>query len=144
MSAELRNKNIALKLNLNSENSIVLTDPVELEQVFFNLVSNAMQAIEDRNDNQGFITVTTQQNTHEIIIDITDTGLGVAKELQATLFDPFVTGRTDGTGLGLALSSRLIERMNGEIILLHSNETGACFRITLPHFSDTVNSRVSA
>ena len=62
---------------------------------------------------------------------VADSGPGLASDMSRTLFTPFTTTRADGTGLGLALSQRLVERAGGEIVLEDSAQ-GASFRITLP------------
>lgn len=66
-----------------------------------------------------------------VTIEVADDGPGVAPELQASIFDPLVTGRSGGTGLGLALARRIAKAHGGEIVLLPS-PTGATFRLTLP------------
>src|SRR5690606_15342055 len=102
--------------------------PVEMEQVVFNLVRNGLEAVATQDTGQ--VTVTLRQTTAEIILDVSDNGPGVAAELRDRLFTPFTTNRPDGTGLGLALSQRLIERANGEIFLVDASP-GATFRIIL-------------
>jgi signal transduction histidine kinase len=65
------------------------------------------------------------------VLDVADNGPGVSPDLRPRLFTPFTTTRADGTGLGLALSQRLVERAGGEIALLDRGP-GATFRVILP------------
>ena len=108
----------------------VIADPVEMEQIVFNLVRNAIDATAG-GSNSAEVTVTLRQAGDEMVLDISDNGPGVPAEVRARLFTPFTTTRTDGRGLGLALSQRLAERAGGEIALVDS-DAGATFRVVLP------------
>lgn len=108
----------------------VLGDPVEMEQVVFNLVRNA---IESSNDKGGsYIAVELQQEAGRIVLDVSDNGPGVAEDIRERLFTPFTTTRAGGTGLGLALSQRLVERAGGDIALVSGSPGQTVFRVTLP------------
>ncbi|WP_227493545.1 sensor histidine kinase [Paracoccus kondratievae] len=119
----------ALHFDLPAAAVPVRADPVEMEQVAFNLLRNALEALGDGSAGQIRATLRTRDGNAELTIS--DNGPGIAPDLRERLFTPFTTTRPDGTGLGLALSQRLVERAGGEIVLLDSAE-GACFRITLP------------
>lgn len=108
----------------------VVADPVEMEQVAFNLLRNAIEATAGADD-RGRVAVALRQETDRAVLEIADNGPGVAEELRPRLFTPFTTTRPDGTGLGLALSQRLVERAGGEIGLLDGGP-GATFRVVLP------------
>lgn len=129
---ELQEKTIVMDMAQNPADLAVLADPVELEQVIFNLIRNAIQALEDIDRGDKKIIVSSRREGDHAVIEVVDTGPGVASELRATLFDPFVSGQSGGTGLGLALSTRLVERMSGEITLLPPDGHGARFFIRLP------------
>ncbi len=106
----------------------IKADPVEMEQVVFNLVRNALEAVAPRG--QGRVAVTLRRAGSDVILDVADDGPGIAPALRDRLFTPFTTNRPGGTGLGLALSQRLIERAGGDIFLLDEGP-GATFRIVL-------------
>jgi signal transduction histidine kinase len=108
---------------------LVAADPVEMEQVVFNLVRNAIEASGDANGG-GRIAVRLWQD-NRITLEVADNGPGVPEDLRPRLFTPFTTTRADGTGLGLALSQRLVERAGGEISLV-DGVPGATFRVVLP------------
>ena len=122
----------SLAIDLPEEPSLVLADPVEMEQVVFNLVRNALDAVAGRPD--GAVTLRLRREGPTVTLDVLDNGPGIAPDLLARLFTPFATTRSDGTGLGLVLSQRLVERAGGEISLLDSGH-GAAFRIALPAFA---------
>jgi signal transduction histidine kinase len=108
---------------------LVTADPVELEQIVFNLVRNAMEAVAGADLRR--VTISTRADGPEAILEVADTGPGVASDVRARLFEPFVTGKPGGTGLGLALCQRLAERIGGELLL---DESGAptVFRMRVP------------
>ena len=109
---------------------LVAADPVEMEQVVFNLVRNAIEAACDMSGG-GRVVVRLRQDNSQTLLDVADNGPGVPEDLRPRLFTPFTTTRANGTGLGLALSQRLVERAGGEIALVEGG-SGATFRVVLP------------
>jgi signal transduction histidine kinase len=100
----------------------------------FNLVRNALDA-----SDAAQVTVSTHVDGHSIILDVRDTGPGIPEHLKPRIFEPFVTGKPDGTGLGLALCQRLVEEMGGDIMLL-DNTDQTTFRLSLPLSNQMVTS----
>ncbi len=109
---------------------LVVGDRVELEQVLFNLIRNALDAVAETVGARK-VAVDAAQLTDQVVIDVSDTGPGVQPDVRDRLFTPFVTTREKGTGLGLALSQRLVERAGGDLTLVEARE-GARFRVSLP------------
>ena len=124
----------------------VTTDPLRLEQIITNLVSNAIRYTET-----GSITIICQvecnnqpnqndktEHFDHFWIAITDTGIGIASEDQAQIFDPYFRGGSranrlpDSTGLGLAIVGRLVQLLQGEIQLDSQVNVGSTFKVTLP------------
>ena len=120
---------ITLSIDLDARAMPVRGDQVELEQIIFNLVRNAMDAVAAAADRR--VTVTGGRDGAFVVIDISDSGPGVPGELRARLFEPFVTGKPGGTGLGLALCRRFAERMDGELALF-ADRPDTVFRLRLP------------
>jgi signal transduction histidine kinase len=109
----------------------VRVEPAALSQVFVNLLDNALRAA----GAPGVIEVTTRaEPTGALTVLIADSGPGVPAELAARIFDPFFTTRPvgDGTGLGLYLSRRLLDRVGGDLELVSMPGCGACFRVRVP------------
>lgn len=104
--------------------------PGQLNQVFMNLLSNAIDAI----DEDGIITISTSISGGNIKISIKDTGHGIPEKLKEKIFDPFFTtkGVGKGTGLGLSISQSIIEKHKGTISFKSEQEKGTIFIITLP------------
>ena len=104
--------------------------PGQLNQVFMNILNNAIQAI----DNEGRICIQTMQNDEYAIVKIKDSGKGMSKELQKRIFDPFFTTKDvgEGTGLGLSISYGIIEKHQGKIEVNSTAGEGTEFIIELP------------
>jgi two-component system cell cycle sensor histidine kinase/response regulator CckA len=107
-----------------------MADPMQLKQVFLNLVLNAIEAMHGG----GTLRVKTgyDEASSTIEIGIADTGKGIDKELLDKLFHPFFTTKPKGTGLGLAISKRLIEENGGTISVQSTPGSGTTFTIKLP------------
>lgn len=106
-----------------------------LKQVLLNMLINAVQAITTR----GHIAIRTfmWDDDHQAI-EIRDDGCGIAPDCQKKIFDPFFTTKASGTGLGLALSQRIITAHHGDILLTSEPGHGATFTLLLPlHFQGT-------
>lgn len=126
---EAERAGITLTIDLEARAMPVRGDQVELEQIVFNLVRNAMDAAAGGADSR--VTVTGRREGTFAVIDVSDSGPGVPGDLRARLFEPFVTGKPGGTGLGLALCQRFAERMDGELALL-ADRPETVFRLRLP------------
>jgi signal transduction histidine kinase len=103
-------------------------DPDRLRQIALNLLANAASFSPDG----GEVLVSITQEGRSLRIGIQDQGSGVQEELREKLFDPFVSGREGGTGLGLALSRSLAQAHGGDLTLESSSSEGSEFRLTLP------------
>lgn len=106
----------------------VTGDATLLAQVFDNLVTNARAARPDGLQ----LTVSVERDGGLVRLAVTDNGPGVPDGLAGRLFTPFVSGRPDGFGIGLALSRKLVEAHNGRLLFRPASDGGACFLIELP------------
>ncbi len=104
--------------------------PAKLGQVFMNLISNAIQAIEG----EGMVWVSTYMNKNTVVIEVKDTGSGISDSITNRIFEPFFTTKDtgQGTGLGLSISMGIMEDHNGRIEFFNNEDIGATFRIHLP------------
>ncbi|MDX8129152.1 ATP-binding protein [Methylomonas sp. OY6] len=102
----------------------------QLNQVFMNLLINAVQAIEDH----GRITIRTAYDEQNVWVEVEDTGKGIKPEQLGKIFDPFFTTKSVGmgTGLGLSLSYGIVKKHNGRIEVKSELGKGTCFRVCLP------------
>ncbi|MCJ8151099.1 sensor histidine kinase [Shinella sedimenti] len=124
-------RDVRLEFEMTEKPVLVAGDPIEMEQVVFNLVRNAIDATGNASSGGGRVSINLRQDASHTVLEVVDNGPGVPKQLRPRLFTPFMTTRPDGTGLGLALSQRLVERAGGEIALVDS-DAGAAFRVALP------------
>jgi signal transduction histidine kinase len=126
-------KLISLRRDYNAGSDVVRADEAQLQQVFMNLLINALEAM----GMNGILIVETQivggkRGERKLQIQIQDTGVGIAKENLARLFEPFFTTKKNGTGLGLAISKRITLEHGGEIEAESEITKGSTFRILLP------------
>jgi two-component system, NtrC family, sensor kinase len=110
--------------------AIVLAHAGELEQVVFNILLNAAQAM----NGAGRIEVRASANEHDLALSVRDTGPGVPPEHLKRVFDPFFTTKQpgEGTGLGLAIAYEIAHELGGTIRASNHAQGGACFEVMLP------------
>ena len=117
-----------------NKNVYVLADRVRLKQVLLNLISNGIKY----NRKEGSITLTTQPKEGSMLrIEVMDTGMGIPEDKLGQLFEPFnrlgaENGEIEGTGIGMAISKKLVEVMDGSIGVESTVGVGSKFYITLP------------
>lgn len=121
----------AQHIELSEENLPVLVEPHLTQQVIFNLINNACQAMGNQ---PGDLRVTTRKSHDRAEFSVTDTGPGVSENLGSGVFDPFVTTKSEagGTGLGLSMSQTVIRKMGGDIGFDSKAGAGATFWFWLP------------
>jgi signal transduction histidine kinase len=139
-SLDLRDKNVSIELDTESVLPGVRGDPNQLLQVFFNVISNAVDAMEEIGG--GVLTVRTSRDRTNAVIEFADTGPGIKEP--GRVFDPFYTTKPvgKGTGLGLSICYGIIREHGGQITCRNQPDGGAAFRIELPvlpvHFPQPV------
>jgi signal transduction histidine kinase len=103
---------------------------VQLQQVFMNLMLNAIEAMKDTG---GTLTITARPNSQgQIIVSISDTGVGLPQESTEQIFDAFHTTKPEGTGMGLAITRSIVESHGGRVWATANQGAGATFHFTLP------------
>jgi two-component system, NtrC family, sensor kinase len=130
---EAHYRDIELRTNYGEKLPRITTDSAQLQQVFLNIVNNAIDAI----GKCGHIDITTTCNSSdnsEVMVEIADNGPGIPKELLAKIFDPFFTtkGPQEGTGLGLSISYSIMEKLGGKITVASQEGQGTIFSIYIP------------
>lgn len=109
----------------------VMVDKVQIQQVLINLIRNAVEAMRD-SELRELVVRTTREGDDYIVTEVVDTGSGVSEEIAARLFQPFVTSKANGMGVGLSISKRIIEAHGGVITAGRNDKGGATFRFSLP------------
>jgi len=132
---QLRLRGIEVELELCPEELLVVANPIQLEQVFINLLTNARDALVD--SKRKTIRIASSRDGEKIRIAFSDTGPGIPLELQQRIFDPFFTTKEvgTGTGLGLSITYSILKEYGGEISVDSRPGKGAMFLVELP-FAD--------
>jgi two-component system, LuxR family, sensor kinase FixL len=107
-------------------------DQIQVEMILHNLLNNAIESLCSTTGIVRRVRIKTRFTTDTMMITIEDSGSGVAEEIASRLFEPFVTTKPDGMGLGLAISRSLLRSQGGDLRLARSELGGACFTIQLP------------
>lgn len=108
----------------------LIASPLGIEQIFHNLLNNAIQA--QQKTEKAWVTIHASQTADSIILTVTDGGQGLSEQALEQVFMPFFTTRKDGLGLGMALTETLVQRLNGCIQAQNSATGGACFTLVFP------------
>lgn len=119
---------VKIRVEQTTDIPTVVADPDQLKQVFLNLVTNAVQAMDHLG---GEIVIRTFSDVDYVVLEFRDTGPGIADEDLPKVFDPFFTKRSGGTGLGLTIVHRIIDEHDGHIEVTSSPE-GTTFTVSLP------------
>ncbi len=135
---QLALQNIALELDLSEKPPMVLAHPNRLEQVIFNLVTNARDAInqkaEIRPDLERWIHIRTFVENGRSIVSVADNGIGIPETMRKKIFEAFFTTKEmgEGMGLGLSISYGIVEDYGGKIEVASSEGRGTTFRLSFP------------
>jgi signal transduction histidine kinase len=129
-ATHLRHKEISFEFFPDPDLPAVRAIPDQIRQVVLNLFMNAVEAMQTG----GHLSVYTQQVSEQdrILLMVHDTGPGIEPELLPHIFEPFITSKETGTGLGLTITYDIIRQHGGDIYVENSPEGGATFRILLP------------
>jgi two-component system, LuxR family, sensor kinase FixL len=110
----------------------VLADRVQIQQVLTNLMRNALEAM--RHSERRQLDIRASRAGDHVVVEVSDTGPGISSEVADQLFNPFVTTKSGGMGIGLSISKRIIEAHGGSISVEPNHHGGATFRFTLPAY----------
>jgi two-component system NtrC family sensor kinase len=127
----LRDGNVAVDLVIPEELPPCYASYGLLEQVFMNVINNAVQALENHPGDRR-IAINADLSAGFIVVRIGDSGPGIPEKIRSKIFEPFFTTRAQGTGIGLAFSRRVLDSMGGHIEVGASPLGGAEFRIRIP------------
>ena len=134
---DARRAAVVVQLRLDQGLPAAFAQPIQIEQVIFNLARNAIEAMEELPEEQRVLTISTSNGAGDgddarLCLSVQDTGPGLSEDIAAQLFDPFVTTKPNGMGLGLSISRGIIEAHRGTLSVESSTTGGTLFRFTLP------------
>jgi PAS domain S-box-containing protein len=136
LRAEANQYAVSIRAHLVANLPKITADRVQLQQVFMNLILNAIEAMKETG---GVLTIKTQLDEDgQLLILVSDTGVGLPKEKTEQIFDAFFTTKPQGSGMGLSISRSIVESHGGRLWATANNGRGATFRFTLPTAAETV------
>jgi two-component system, LuxR family, sensor kinase FixL len=125
-----KERGVKVMINLDPNLPEVSLDRVQVQQVLLNLIRNAMEAMEDAPVRQ--LTVAASARAGQLLVSVSDTGSGVTPEVQAKLFQPFVTTKPEGMGIGLSVCRTIVEGHDGRLWMEANPGGGSVFLFALP------------
>ncbi|WP_313756894.1 ATP-binding protein [Tissierella sp.] len=131
MEHRLKKQNIDIVFKIDSIEPIILADESQMQQMLLNIITNAVDAMEDK----GTLTIDIKEiDDNLLLLSISDTGYGIKEQDKGRIFDPFYTTKPigKGTGLGLSISQAIVERMRGSIEIHSKENIGTKVLIKLP------------
>ena len=130
VDSQAKVQNIEIRTHFPPEPCQVLGVPSLLEQVFINLLLNAMNAM----PNGGTVNIFAQRAAKDVLVRVTDTGVGISQEDLDSIFDPFFTRAPlgKGTGLGLSICNSIVDQHGGSIVVESQSGKGSTFTVKLP------------
>lgn len=129
----MREQAIDFKLELDAGLPSVQGDQIILQQIILNLVTNAIQSMSQKPAELHHLNIQTSRDGPSVVrIDVRDTGIGLPAELGERIFEPFITTKANGSGLGLSIARTLAQRLGGSVVANRTERGGAHFTIRLP------------
>jgi signal transduction histidine kinase len=133
LEREFNGSRIALQLALDESVPPILADRIQMQRVLINLLTNAMESLDGAPSRARLIAIRSALlNGHNVLLEVSDTGIGIAPEEVEHIFDAFFTTKANGTGLGLSLCRIIVEEHGGQLWASQGEECGATFHMQLP------------
>jgi len=121
---------VSIRTELDARLAIVRGDRVQLQQVLMNLMLNGIEAMKETS---GELTVTSKNTAHEeLLVSVSDSGIGIVADQADRIFEAFFTTKSEGTGMGLSISRKIIESHGGRLWASANSGRGATFHFTVP------------
>jgi PAS domain S-box-containing protein len=137
---ELTSHQVSLRMELAPALPRILGDRVQLQQVIINLVMNGIEAMRSVTDRPPELAILSRQDeTQQVLVSVTDCGIGISAENADRLFNPFFTTKSGGMGMGLSICRSIIEAHDGRLWATANVPHGATFQFALPMNADTAS-----
>ncbi|MBI5249916.1 MAG: two-component sensor histidine kinase, partial [Desulfomonile tiedjei] len=134
MKPQISKANVTVRIDLSRDVPEIVFDPHQIQQVFINLILNALEAMPDG----GAVEVRTETEENagndkpQLAVSVADDGCGIPHEIQPRIFDPFFTTKTEGTGLGLSIVHKIMEQHDATIDCISEVHKGTTFILRFP------------
>jgi C4-dicarboxylate-specific signal transduction histidine kinase len=141
--ADLRAQRVSLVVELQDVIPRVIADRIQLQQVFMNLIVNAIEAMQAVNDRERILTIRSGvQDSADILVTVEDTGSGIDAKNANRIFETFFTTKRSGMGMGLAICRSIIQAHNGRLWASPGSVCGSIFYVALPPGASDATSKV--
>jgi PAS domain S-box-containing protein len=131
LSGEAARYGITVRTELAADLPQIVGDRVQLQQVAMNLIINSVEAMKDVDGIREMVISAQRVESGQILVSVSDTGIGVPPQLAEQIFDPFFTTKPHGTGMGLRISRSIVESHGGQLWVTDAPPRGATFQFTL-------------
>jgi C4-dicarboxylate-specific signal transduction histidine kinase len=132
LRSELTRYSVSIRTDLAPDLPQIMGDRVQLQQVLMNLMINGIDAMRDVDGTRELAIQSQPAETEQLMVSVSDTGLGLPRERADQIFDAFFTTKAHGTGMGLSISRSIVESHEGRLWAAANSPRGASFFITLP------------
>jgi len=132
LSSELQRNDVVLKQDFSDRLPAVKGDRVQLQQVILNLIHNASDAMVTVNDRPRQLLIKTETRANHVTVSVQDSGVGFSPEISERLFEPFLTTKQGGMGIGLSVSRSIVEAHQGRLWAAQNAGPGATFTFSIP------------
>jgi signal transduction histidine kinase/GAF domain-containing protein len=132
LRGEAMRYNISVRTELSADLPQIVGDRVQLQQVAMNLIVNSIDAMKDVDGIREMVIRSGRAENEQILVSVSDTGVGVPPQIEERIFDPFFTTKPHGTGMGLRISRSIVESHGGRLWVGGVPGRGATFQFTLP------------
>jgi signal transduction histidine kinase len=139
LTSEARRYSVSLRADLSADLPAVTADRVQVQQVLLNLMVNGIEAMQQAG---GELTVKSERRAAELLLSVSDTGVGLPVEKQGAIFDAFFTTKPQGSGMGLTISRTIVQSHGGRLWPMTGKGRGTTFCFTLP--TDLVDAKAIA
>jgi two-component system, LuxR family, sensor kinase FixL len=133
-----KEKDLRVNLNIDPAASTALADEIQIQQVILNLMRNAIEAMVD-SPRRELVIATGWKDAKTVLISVADSGPGISPDIAEQLFQPFITSKPEGLGVGLSVSRTIIEAHGGQIWVEDNPGGGTVFRFTLPVAEEAID-----
>ncbi|MDB5607960.1 MAG: histidine kinase [Bradyrhizobium sp.] len=133
---ELISHRVLLRMEFAPALPMILADRVQLQQVIINLVMNGIEAMQSVTDRRELVIRSSQDETHQVLVSVTDCGVGISADHADRLFNAFFTTKSSGMGMGLSICRSIMEAHGGRLWATANVPRGATFQFTLPVNAD--------
>jgi two-component system sensor kinase FixL len=127
----VKDQGIRVRFQFDRSRDLVLVDKVQIQQVLLNLIRNAVDAMQNSDRRELILSTESTEGGTALTISVADTGPGIAPEIAGQLFQPFVTTKPQGMGVGLSISRTIVEAHGGRISVEQNPGGGTIFRFTV-------------